>query len=91
MKCTAIIPNAVADSRLNGDKHRTGLFQMSTLEAWNNLHKTATEYPTIGIKTKIGNGSFRDKVEWNQKMRSEVNPTMETGKRKGYWLVTFNF
>lgn len=42
------------------------------------------------VSLKIGNGSFRDRVEWNQlfrdsrdKMRATIEP------RKGYKLVTF--
>jgi hypothetical protein len=41
---------------------------------------------------KIGNGSFRDKVEWNQAMRDATRKERMTAKiepRKGYRLVTF--
>ena len=42
-----------------------------------------------GITRKIGNGSFRDKVEWNQIMRTAIVPTPVVSKRKGYQLITF--
>ena len=91
MKCTAIIPNDVADSFLNGTPYMEGVLHRSTADAWAFLERTATEYPAHGIKVKIGNGSFRDRVELNQKIRNQVSPTMDTGKRKGYYLITFQF
>jgi len=42
------------------------------------------------ITRKIGNGTFRDKVEWNQIMRTATIPTPIVSKRRGYQLVTFN-
>jgi competence transcription factor ComK len=42
-----------------------------------------------GITCKIGNGSFRDKVEWNQIMRTSVLPAPVVSKRRGYQLITF--
>jgi hypothetical protein len=42
-----------------------------------------------GVTCKIGNGSFRDKREWNQIMRTTIVPAPVVGKRKGYQLITF--
>jgi len=42
-----------------------------------------------GITRKIGNGSFRDKVEWNQIVRTAIVPAPVVSKRKGYHLITF--
>ena len=91
MKCTAIIPNAVSDSFLNGTPQMEGILHRSTLAAFEHLQSIAAEYPAHGIKVKIGDGAFRDKVELNQRLRRQEHPSMTTGQRKGYWLVTFNF
>lgn len=85
MKCTAIIPNTITDW-LNAE-----IQPLSTLDAWKRCESISTKYPAHGIKVKIGDGSFRDKVELNQILRREECPAMETGKRKGYQLITFNF
>jgi hypothetical protein len=42
-----------------------------------------------GLTCKIGNGSFGDKVTWNQIMRTAKIPNPIVSKRKGYQLVTF--
>ena len=42
------------------------------------------------VSLKIGNGSFRDKVEWNQLFRDsrdKISATIEP--RRGYKLITF--
>ena len=85
MKCTVIIPNDVADYFL------TDIQPLNTRDAWTRLETVAAAYPAHGLKVKIGNGSFRDRVEHNQLMRRDTHPTMEVGKRKGYNLITFNF
>jgi hypothetical protein len=44
------------------------------------------------VSLKIGNGSFRDKVEWNQAMRDAPRTARMAAKiepRKGYRLITF--
>jgi hypothetical protein len=44
------------------------------------------------VTMKVGNGSFRDKVEWNQAMRDATRKERMTAKielRRGYRLITF--
>lgn len=41
------------------------------------------------VKMKIGNGSFRDKVELNQLLRREAKVEYKLEPRKGYKLATF--
>ena len=57
-------------------------------EIYNKLTKISYDN-NYGITCKIGNGSFRDKVEWNQIMRTAIVPAPVVGKRRGYQLITF--
>ena len=44
----------------------------------------------LGVKPRIGNGSFRDAVEFNQFMRSDKDfSSYELASRRGYKLITF--
>ncbi len=58
-------------------------------EVYDNLTKISYDN-NEGITRKIGNGSFGDKVEWNQIMRTATIPSPLVSKRRGYQLITFN-
>ena len=46
-------------------------------------------YAMYGLKCKVGNDSFRDKVELNQIIRSPtLKTTYKREARKGYFLIT---
>ena len=69
------------EERLNADK----------LLAYKYLNEKAlkSEYKHL-ISQKIGDNSFRDRVEWNRLLRT--SPTLEAKiePRKGYKLLTFS-
>lgn len=47
----------------------------------------------LGVKSKVGDGSFRDKVDFNMMMRdTNKQPSLfKIEPRKGYKLATFEF
>ena len=44
-----------------------------------------------GVSIKVGNNSFRDKVDVNTALKSNKAMTVRIEKRKGYRLVTYTF
>ena len=63
---------------------------MSARESFDYLTKNAYgTYAIHGLSLKIGNGSFRDKVDLNSLIRSPVTMTYKREPRRGYYLVTF--
>lgn len=63
-----------------------GLLNMSDADKFAKLNKMAHEKR---VKMKIGNDSFRDKVELNQILRDACIYTFTLEPRKGYRLATF--
>ena len=64
---------------------------LSPLAQFQRAELLAHEMPR-NVSVKIGNGSFRDKVEWNQAMRDATRKERMTAKiepRRGYRLITF--
>jgi hypothetical protein len=89
MKATAIIRD-LSDQFWNGfgDSIPSFLAQ-SPLAQFQSAERLAHEMPR-NVSLKIGNGSFRDKVEWNQLFRDsrdKITATIEP--RRGYKLITF--
>jgi len=67
-----------------------GIKAMPALHAFDYLNKAAHGQYAYNVSQKIGNGSFRDKVELNQIMRKEViQAWFSFSPRKGYILCTF--
>jgi hypothetical protein len=64
--------------------------EMSTQELFTYLAKQANGGDLRHlIKQKVGNGSFRDKVELNQLVRAGHEMSFKLEPRKGYKLATF--
>ena len=67
-----------------------GIKAMQALQAFDYLNKEANGQYVYNVSQKIGNGSFRDKVELNQIMRKEIiQAWFSFEPRKGYILATF--
>ena len=63
---------------------------MPALHAFDYLNKESNGQYAYNVSQKIGNGSFRDKVELNQIMRKEtLQAWFSFEPRKGYILATF--
>ena len=90
MKTTFILKD-FTDMFYNGNESGSiiGLNNMSDKEKFTYLNKKAHEYLGSGVKMKIGNGSFRDKVDLNQIMRGDYSLSYKLENRKGYRLATF--
>lgn len=90
MKTTAIFRD-LSDQFWNGFGELIPAFlSQSPLAQFQQAERLAHEMPR-NVSLKIGNGSFRDKVEWNQLFRDsrdKISATIEP--RKGYKLVTFD-
>jgi hypothetical protein len=54
------------------------------------LNKLRIDLPHC-IKLKIGNASFRDRVDLNSLMKRPHTVTSKIEPRRGYKLMTFNF
>ena len=65
------------------------LFAMSGNEALDYLTKSATARD-LRFPVKVGNGSFRDRVELNSAMRANPPVTMTVEPRLGYKLATLH-
>ena len=89
MKATAIIRD-LSDQFWNGFGESIPAFlSQSPLAQFQSAERLAHEMPR-NVTLKIGNGSFRDKVEWNQLFRDsrdKISATIEP--RRGYKLITF--
>jgi hypothetical protein len=63
---------------------------MPAMQAFDYLNKEANGAYAYNVSQKIGNGSFRDKLELNQIMRKQtVQALFGFEPRKGYILCTF--
>ena len=83
MQVTFLVPN-----RTVSPEWVTDILSKSNEESYDTLTKTSLDN-VLGITRKIGNGSFRDKVEWNQTMRTAIIPAPIVAKRKGYQLISY--
>lgn len=84
MNVTFLIPNKTVNPDWIAD-----IISQPANESYEKLTKTALEWG-VGITRKIGNGSFRDKVELNQVMRTAIIPLPVVSKRKGYQLISYD-
>lgn len=89
MKATAIIRD-MSDQFWNGFGDSIPAFLSRTaLSQFQRVEILTHEMPR-NVSLKIGNGSFRDRVEWNQLFRDsrdKISATIEP--RRGYKLITF--
>lgn len=84
MKVTFILQDLTEDY-LNSIKSR------ESIDCYQFLNKQSYGDMKHCIKQKIGNGSFRDRVELNQLLRTAKNPAVKFESRRGYILSTFTF
>jgi hypothetical protein len=63
--------------------------QLSEIDVFKKLNSYCFGDLKMYVSQKIGNGSFRDKVELNQIMRNVKTITYKIEPRKGYKLATF--
>ncbi len=83
MKATYILKD-------KSDSYIDNIKSMQALQAFDYLNKEANGKYAYNVSQKIGNGSFRDKVDLNQIMRKEtVQAWFSFEPRKGYILCTF--
>ena len=89
MKTTAIFRD-LSEQFWNGFGELIPAFAaQSPLAQFQRAETLAHEMPR-NVSLKIGNGSFRDRMEWNQLLRDsrdKISATIEP--RKGYKLITF--
>lgn len=63
-----------------------GLLNMTDADKFSYLNKRSGRFPM-----KIGNGSFRDKVDLNSMIKGPHTITFNLEPRRGYKLATFTF
>jgi hypothetical protein len=85
MKTTFILKD-FSDVFYDGSESIVGLLTMPDNEKFKRLTKMANEKR---ITMKIGDGSFRDRVELNQITRTPCRYTFKLEPRRGYKLATF--
>lgn len=88
MKVTVIIKNVSEQFFTGIDDYFAGLNNLDNKEKFNYLLNKSVE-KTLNVTAKIGNGSFRDKVELNQLLRKCPRFDYKLENRKGYKLATF--
>lgn len=84
MNVTFLIPNRSVNPDWIAD-----ILSKSASEGYETLSKVALDN-VLGITRKIGNGSFRDKIEWNQAMQTATILNPKIMKRKGYQLISYD-
>lgn len=84
MRVNVIVRNDVADALLER------IAPMTAAESLAYLEKAAMPLSAWSswVSVKIGDGSFRDRVDFNGLKRA-MSVTMSVGKRRGYRLFTF--
>jgi hypothetical protein len=89
MKATAVFRN-LSDQFWNGFGDSIPAFlSQSPLEQFERSKRLVHEMPGY-VTLKVGNGSVRDAVEWNQLFRDPSRRlTAKIEPRKGYRLMTF--
>jgi hypothetical protein len=88
MKVTAILKDLTDVFYTGNGGSIAGFLNKTDKEKFEFLTKGA-HARDLGIKVKIGNDSFRDKVELNQIIRKDYAIEFKIEPRKGYKLVTF--
>ena len=89
MKITFILKD-LTEAFYEGGTYSIGLKRLNDFEKFLFLlYYARNNY--FGITCKIGNGSFRDKVEFNQTMRKNYILSFSLEPRRGYKLATFIF
>lgn len=83
MKCTIILQNLT-----DAFYEELALYMPKT--KWNRINNLSKQLPHC-ISIKIGNGSFRDKVEFNNMLRHKKDIEFKLEPRRGYKLATFIF
>lgn len=63
-----------------------GLLNMTDADKFTHLNKQLERFPM-----KVGNGSFRDRVELNSMIKGPHTITFKLEPRRGYKLATFAF
>ncbi len=89
MKVTFILKD-LSDIFYNGGgfSKSVGLNNMTNKDKFSYL--TSSHAKDLNITSKIGNGSFRDRVELNQLLRNNsISFDYKIESRRGYKLVTF--
>lgn len=87
MKVTFILKDLAA-AFYEGGSYSLGLNNLNDFEKFLYLKDRAAR-KELNISIKIGNGSFRDRVELNQKLRESININYKLEPRVGYKLATF--
>ena len=86
IKVTVIIKD-VTDAFFEGmGDSIIGLLNMTDADKFTHLNKQLERFPM-----KIGNGSFRDKVDLNSMIKGSHTITFKLEPRRGYKLATFTF
>jgi hypothetical protein len=89
MKITATIKN-VSEHFFSGfGESIVGLNNLDDREKLNYLLNRGVSEPW-SISTKVGNGSFSDRIALNQLRRKDYQITYKLENRKGYKLATFD-
>lgn len=83
MNVTFLIPNRTVNPEWIAD-----ILSKSNQESYDKLTKTSLDN-VLGITRKIGNGSFRDKIKWNEAMQTAIILAPIVAKRKGYQLISY--
>ena len=89
MKVTFIIKNMTDMFYTGNGDTIIGIDNMTNEERFKYLNKQAQGDLKHNIKMKIGNDSFRDKVDLNMMLRNPCSYTYKIEPRKGYNLATF--
>lgn len=86
IKATVIIKD-VSEVFFNGmGESIIGLMNMSDADKFTHLNKQQDRFPM-----KIGNGSFRDRVDLNSMIKHTHTIAFKIEPRRGYKLATFTF
>jgi hypothetical protein len=83
MKATSTLHNLT-------DRFYDDLQLLTPSDQFAKLNKLRIDLPHC-IKLKIGNDSFRDRVDLNSLMKRTHTVTSKIEPRRGYNLMTFNF
>jgi hypothetical protein len=83
MKATSTLHNLT-------DSFYADLQLLTPSDQFSKLNKLRIDLPHC-IKLKIGNDSFRDRVDLNSLMKRTHTVTSKIEPRRGYKLMTFNF
>lgn len=88
MKVTFILRDLSDDFFQGRGDSLPGLINMPDPDKFSHLSALAHRHPSIW-PMKIGNGSFRDRVELNQILRRSPSVSFTLSPRKGYQVAFF--